>query len=131
MSQSHRANYARCSVQQHLGPDAESLDVPWAEFSGDSSDPVSFTVPTADPVDPYVEMQVYDVAEFTHEIRVNGTPLSGFDIAPGEGWQYWMDTVDAADMVAGENTLQFARDTATDDAFVVGMATVHWKEPVD
>ena len=86
MSQSHRVNYARCSVQQHLGPDADSLDVPWAEFPGDSSDPVPVSVPTADPVEPYVEMQVYDVTAFSHEIRLNGTPLSGFDIAPGEGW---------------------------------------------
>ena len=131
MSQSHRATYARCPVQQHLGPDADSLDVPWAEFSGDRSDPVPFSVPTADPVEPYVEMQVYDVAAFSHEILLNGTALTGFDIAPGDGWQYWMDTIDATYMNPGETTLQFARDTATDDAFVVGTATVHWKEPVD
>ena len=31
-------------------------------------------------------------------------------------------------MVAGETTLRFARDTATDDV-AVGMATVRWKEP--
>lgn len=131
MSQSHRANYARCPFQQHLGPDRDSLDVPWAEFSGDSTDPASFTVPTAQPVDPYVEMQVYDVGEFTHEILLNGTTLSGFDIAPGDGWNYWMDTIDPAGMAEGENTLRFARDTATDDAFVVGTANVHWTEPVD
>jgi hypothetical protein len=126
-----RANYARCSFQQQLGPSADSLDLPWAEYSGDSTAPVTFDIATDDPVEPYVEMQVYDVAEFSHEIRLNGTALSGFDIAPGEGWQYWMDTIDPTYMKQGENTLQFARDTTTDDAFVVGTATVHWKEPLD
>ena len=128
---SHRANYARCSFQQHLGPSADSLDVTWADFSGDSTDQVTFTVPTDAPVEPYVEMQVYDVSEFSHEIRVNGTELTGFDIAPGEGWQHWMDTIADTQLQEGTNTLQFRRDRDTDDAFVVGTAVVHWKEPVE
>ena len=128
---SHRANYARCTVQQQVGPSADALDVPWAEFTGDRTDPVSFEVPTAEPAEPYVEVQVYDVSEFSHEILVNGEPLTGFDIAPGEGWQYWMDTIGAAHLHEGENTIQFRRDADTDDAFVVGTAVVHWKEPVE
>ncbi|GGO02157.1 MULTISPECIES: DUF7383 domain-containing protein [Haloarcula] len=126
-----RANYARCTFQQHLGPDEDSLDVPWAEFSGDSTDPVTFEVPTDVPAEPYVEMQVYDVDAFTHEICLNDEPLSGFDIAPGSGWQYWMDTVGADQLHAGANTLQFERDRDSDDAFVVGTAIVHWKEPAE
>ena len=54
---------------------------------------MGFEVPAADPVDPYVEMQVYDVEAYSHERHLDGDPLSGFDIAPGEGWQYWMDTI--------------------------------------
>jgi len=128
---SHRANYARVPVQQQVGPSADALDVPWAEFSGDSTDRISFEIPTDDPADPYVEMQVYDVSEFSHEIYVNGEALTGFDIAPGEGWQYWMDTIGAGHLREGDNTIQFRRDTATDDAFVVGTAVVHWKEPAE
>ncbi|MBX0296083.1 DUF7383 domain-containing protein [Haloarcula nitratireducens] len=128
---SHRANYARCTFLQHLGPSEDSLDVPWAEFSGDSTDRVTFDVPTDAPSEPYVEMQVYDVSEFGHEIRLNGESLSGFDIAPGEGWNYWMDTISTDHLRLGENTLQFRRDVDTDDAFVVGTAIVHWKEPVE
>jgi hypothetical protein len=127
----HRANYATCTFQQHLGPSADSLDVPWAEFVGDRTDKLTFEVPVADPVDPYVEMQVYDVSDYDHEMLVNGEALSGFDIATGTGWQYWMDTVVPARLHEGENTLQFRRNADGTDAFVVGTAIVHWKEPTE
>ncbi|MFC7026698.1 hypothetical protein ACFQJ5_02380 [Halomicroarcula sp. GCM10025324] len=126
----HRANYARCTFQQHLGPTVDSLDVPWAEFTGDETDVRTFEVPTADPRDPYVEMQVFDVGDYGHEILVNGASLSGFDIATADRWQYWMDTLEADHLREGENTLQFRRNAAGDDAFVVGTAIVHWREPV-
>ncbi|MBV0902069.1 DUF7383 domain-containing protein [Haloarcula salina] len=128
---SRRATYALCQFQQHLGPSADSLDVPWAEYSGDATDPATFEVPTSRPTDPYVQMQVFDVADFDHEIVVNGEPLTGFDIAPGEGWQLWMDTISPDQLHAGENTLTFRRNADSDDAFVVGAVTVHWKQPVE
>ncbi len=62
---SRRANYALCEFQQHLGPAADSLDVPWAEYTGNSTDPVSFNIPTSSSADPYVEMQVFDVEDST------------------------------------------------------------------
>ncbi|NHN64595.1 hypothetical protein G9463_15000 [Haloarcula sp. JP-Z28] len=128
---SRRANYALCEFQQHLGPAADSLDVPWAEYTGNSTDPVSFNIPASSSADPYVEMQVFDVEDFNHEIVVNGEPLSGFDIAPGEGWQLWMDTIAPERLHLGENTIQFRRNTDSKDAFVVGSVTVHWTEPVE
>ena len=76
-------------------------------------------------------MQVCDVSEFSHGIRLDGESLTGFDIDPGDGWQYWMDTISAGHLQAGDNTIQFRRDTETDDAFVVGPAVVHWTEPVE
>jgi hypothetical protein len=128
---SRRANYALCQFQQHLGPSADSLDVPWAEYTGDSTDPVSFDLPTSSPADPYVQMQVFEVEDFDHEIAVNGEPLSGFDIAPGKGWQLWMDTIAPERLHLGENTIQFRRDIDSKDAFVVGTVTVHWTEPIE
>ncbi|MFC6863124.1 hypothetical protein ACFQGE_06570 [Halomicroarcula sp. GCM10025817] len=127
----YRANYARCAFQQHLGPSADSLDVPWAEFTGDASDERIFEVPTADPRDAYVEMQVFDVGDYGHDILVNGAALSGFDIATGDRWQYWMDTLAVDHLREGENTLQFRRNTDGDDAFVVGTVIVNWREPVE
>jgi len=124
-----RANYAVVPFQQHLGQNAESLAVPWAEFVGDRTDAHEFTVPTDDAVDPYLELQAYDVEEYGHEIRVNGRSLSGFDIPPAEGWQHWMDTISGVDLTEGDNTLRVVRDADTTDAFVVGVVTVHWKEP--
>jgi len=126
----YRANYATVEFQTHLGQNEESLAVPWAEFVGDTTEPRTFTVPTDDAVDPYLELQAYDVEEFGHEIRVNGTSLSGFDIPPAEGWQHWMDTLAGSSLVEGENRIRIERDTSTTDAFVVGVAVVHWREPV-
>lgn len=127
----YRANYALVSFQEHLGPDPDGLDVPWASFSGDETEAHAFEVPTDDPSDAYVEMQVYDVGTFDHDLLVNGDALSGFDVPARDGWQYWMDTVTAARLTEGENTLRFRRDADSDDSFVVGTATVHWREPVD
>lgn len=123
----HRANYAQLHFGEHLGPDRSSLDVPWATFVGDASSTKTFEVPSA-PVDPYLELQAYEVGAFDHEILVNGDPISGFDLPPSEGWQYWMDAVTGAALHEGENTIQVCRDAAGDDSFVVGNVVVHWKE---
>ncbi|WP_255150493.1 DUF7383 domain-containing protein [Halorarius halobius] len=127
----HRANYALLPVLEHLGPDSGSLDVPWATFVGDRSSRLTFSVPTADPTDAYLELQAYDVDTYGHEIHVNGTALSGFDVPPGDGWQLWLDAVTDADLHAGENEVRVHRDTASEDAFAVGNVVVHWREPVE
>jgi len=127
----YRANYAMVSLQEQLGEDRDDLDVPWATFAGDETDVHTFEVTTDEPVEPYVEMQVYDVGSYDHELLINGEALSGFDVPTGHGWQYWMDTVTTARLREGENTLQFRRDTESDDSFVVGTLTVNWKEPVE
>jgi len=73
----YRANYALVSFQEHLGPDEDGLDVPWASHSGDKTDQHTFDVPTGDPQDAYVQMQVYDVGTYDHDVVVNDKPLSG------------------------------------------------------
>jgi hypothetical protein len=127
----YRANYALLDIREHLGTDSDDLDVPWATFAGDATSPATFSVPTDDPVDAYVELQAYDVGEYGHEILVNGDALTGFDVPPGTGWEYWMDTITGASLQQGENDLQVVRDTDGEDGFVVGTVTVHWKEPVE
>ena len=126
MAASH-ADYATVEFQYHLGQNEESLSVPWAEFVGDETPEETFTVPADEPVDPYLELQAYDVEAFGHEIRVNGTALTGFDVPPAEGWQQWMDTLSGASLHEGENTIRIERDTSTTDSFVVGVAVVHWR----
>lgn len=127
----YRANYALVTFQEHLGPDEAGLDVPWADFAGDSTQTRGFEVPTDDPTEPYVEMQVYEVGTYGHDLLINGEPLSGFDAPTCDGWQYWMDTITAARLTEGRNEIRFRRETESDDSFVVGSATVHWKEPVE
>jgi len=126
---SHRANYALCYFGELLGPDEAALDVPWAEFAGNRTTEASFEIP-AEPVDPYLELQAYEVGAFGHEIRVNDQSLSGFDIPPADGWQQWMDAITGVDLRVGENTLRVVHDGESDDSFVVGNVVVHWKETV-
>ena len=126
-----RPNYALVPFQQHLGQNDESLSVPWAEFVGDETDELEFTVPTDDATDAYLELQAYDVEEYGHQIRVNGVVLSGFDIPPNEGWQQWMDTLSGIDLQEGVNTITIERDKTSTDAFVVGVVVVHWTEPIE
>jgi len=127
----HRANYALLRFLEHLGPNETSLDVEWAAFVGDETTEAEFTVPASDPVDAYVELQVYDIGEFDHEIVLNGEPLSGFDVPPADGWQYWMDALGDRTLRSGTNTLQIRRDAAGEDAFAVGNVVVNWRALVD
>lgn len=126
-----RANYASVYIGAQLAPADRTLDLDWTTNAGDATAEFTFTVPTDNPTDAYVGLQAFDVAEYGHEILINDSPLSGFDIPPNEGWQYWVDTIVGAALQEGANTIRFRRDTDTDDAFAVGTVMVHWKEPVE
>jgi hypothetical protein len=131
MSDARRANYAVVPFQCHLGQNEEELSVEWAKFVGNESPELEFEVPTDDPTEAYVEVQAYDVGEYGHEIVVNDGALSGFDLPPADGWQYWMDTMTGTKLVEGTNTIRVTRDVSTPDAFAIGSIVVHWKEPVE
>lgn len=127
---SFRANYALVYVGAQLGPEKDALEVDWAEFVGDKSPVFEFDVPTADTIDAYLTLQAFDVGAFGHQVLINDESLGGFDIPPNEGWQYWMDALTEVALEEGTNTIQIVRDTDTDDSFVVGNVTVHWREPI-
>jgi len=126
-----RANYATVFVGAALGPEEGGLDLEWAADVGDATDDFEFAVPTGEAADAYVGLQAFDVGTYGHEILVNGESLTGFDIPPNDGWQYWVDTLSGARLAEGTNTLRIERDRSTMDAFAVGTVTVHWKEPVE
>ena len=125
------ADYATVSVQELLADDETALDLPWASFVGNRGDGHTFSLPAAAPVDPYLEIQAFDVSEYGHEIVLNGESLSGFDIPPAAGWQYWMDTIPESPLRTGDNTLRFERDATTSDAFAIGSVIVHWRASDD
>lgn len=124
-----RANYATIYVGAQLAPEDRKLDLDWATDAGDETAAHEFEVPTDRASDPYLGIQAFDVGEYGHGIRVNGDPLGGFDIPPGDGWQYWVDTLADVSLREGTNELRIGRDTSTQDAFAVGNVIVRWKEP--
>jgi hypothetical protein len=126
-----RANYATVFVGAALGPEDDGLDLEWARDVGDATADLEFTVPTSGAEDAYVGLQAFDVGTYGHEILVNGESLTGFDIPPNDGWQYWVDTLSGARLAEGTNALRIERDRSTRDAFAVGTVTVHWKEPTE
>lgn len=126
----HRANYALVEFGEHLGDNESMLDIEWAEFVGNRTSKREFVVPTTEATDAYLELQAYEVDSFGHDILINGDPVSGFDIPPAPGWQYWMDAITGPVLADGENTIQIRRDEESDDNFVVGTVIVHWREPV-
>ncbi|MFC4550010.1 MULTISPECIES: DUF7383 domain-containing protein [Halorussus] len=128
---SHRANYALVNVGAHLGPNKDALDVPWADYAGDATAEFDFEVPTGEAVDAYVGLQAFRVGRYGHELLVNGEALSGFDVPPSDGWQYWEDAITDVELREGTNTLRVLRDTETDDSFAVNNVTIHWREPVE
>ncbi|MFC7047090.1 hypothetical protein ACFQH6_18335 [Halobacteriaceae archaeon GCM10025711] len=131
MDDATRANYALLDVLEHLGDDEDALDVPWATFAGNRTSRLTFEVPSSDVTDAYFGLQAFDVGAYGHEVLVNDEPVTGFDIPPRDGWQYWVDSVTGTALVEGENSFRVVRDAATEDNFVVGVVTVHWKEPTE
>lgn len=126
-----RANYATVYVGAQLGPEKRRLDLDWATYVGNATDEYEFEVPVPKTRDAFVGLQAFDVGDFGHEIEVNGAVLSGFDIPPNDGWQYWMDTLTGASLHEGTNTVRVVRDVDSRDAFAVGTVLVQWKEPGD
>ncbi|MFB6256938.1 MAG: hypothetical protein ABEH58_09490 [Haloplanus sp.] len=130
MSVSLRANYATIYVGAQLAPEARKLDLDWADDVGNETAALEFEVPATEATDGYVGIQAFDVDEYGHEILINGDSMSGFDIPPSEGWQYWVETLgDDVSLSEGVNTVRIVRDEETTDAFAVGTVTIHWKEP--
>lgn len=127
----YRANYALVTVGSHLGPDKQAIDVPWADFVGDATPEFEFEVPTGEATDAYIGLQAFRVGSYGHEILINGESLSGFDVPPADGWQYWEDALTHAELQEGTNTLRVVRDEDSDDSFAVNNVTVHWREPVE
>jgi hypothetical protein len=125
-----RANYAVVYAGAQLGPEDRSLGLDWAERVGDETPVYEFEVSTDDTHEPFVGLQAFDVGSYGHEIEINGETLSGFDIPPNDGWQYWVDSLTGASLHAGTNTIRIRRDPTTDDALAVGTVRIHWKEAI-
>jgi hypothetical protein len=125
-----RANYAVVYVGAQFGPEDRSLGLDWAEQVGDETAVYEFEVPTDDTHEPFVGLQAFDVGSYGHEIEINGETLSGFDIPPNEGWQYWVDSLTDTSLHAGTNTIRIRRDPDADDAFAIGTVRIHWKEAI-
>ena len=83
MTERRHSNHARIAILEQLGPQ-EDPALPWATFGGDRTDAYTFSVPTAEAADAYIQLQLYDVDTYGHEILLNGDPLDGFDLPPAD-----------------------------------------------
>lgn len=127
---SRRSNHALVSFQAELGPEDASLGLEWADHVGDATPDRAFEVHTDDARDAFVGIQAYGVGDYGHEVIVNDTPLTGFDLPPHDNWQYWLDSVTGTALRDGTNRIRIERDVESDDCFAVGTVLVQWTEPI-
>jgi hypothetical protein len=80
--------------------------------------------------DGYLLITVRSVDLESHEIKINGEKLSGFDIPkpPGnsDAWFTYMDRIQPGLLHSGMNTIQIIR--VGNDDFVIKDLVVHWRE---
>ena len=125
-----RATYETVFIGEQLGPEDIRLALEWAEYVGDETREVTIDI-DGEPTDGLFGLQAFEVGTYGHEVVINGEPLSGFDIPPNDGWQYWMDALTGATLQSGENTIKIVRDPGSDDAFAIGMMVLQWKDSAD
>lgn len=124
-----RSDFVAIYFGEHLGDNANDLNVPWATFVGNQTTVKNFYISDQPAGNAYLMLQAYDVHQTGHRILINGQNLSGFDIPRETGsWQTWMDVIDSGLLRFGNNTIQIQRDADTGDNFVVGNVVIHWRE---
>jgi len=77
--------------------------------------------------DAYLLITAHNVSIQSHEIRINNSNLSGWDIPiHNPGWQTWMDRIQPGVLHSGTNMITITR-TSNDD-FTVKDIVVNWRE---
>ncbi|MCA9884071.1 MAG: hypothetical protein KC546_18325 [Anaerolineae bacterium] len=125
-----RGNFALVPFGEHIGDNATDLDLPTVPFVGNQSTLKSFNIEGHPVNSSYILVQTYDVDVESHEIFVNGMPLTGLNFPEHSGWETWMVALKEGLLKQGMNTIQIVRDTRTTDDFIVGNVVIHWQEYV-
>ena len=124
-----KANFTIVVFNEHLGNNVADLNAPAFTFVGNQTILKSFNIPGISTDSGYLIIQVLDVKNQGHRIRVNGTDLPGIDIVRTREneWQDVMDVIPAGILQQGNNTIQILRASGGDN-ILVGNAVINWKE---
>jgi hypothetical protein len=126
-------NFAIVRFDQLLGPKDTGIADPDIPFVGNQTSEREFWIDGMPAGEGYVLIQAADVGSYGHRILINGVDLPHHDLNPESARQTWrlsMDIIPDGILAQEANTIQIVRDSSTEDDFVVGSATIHWREVV-
>lgn len=126
-----RADYEVIPFWEHLGDKAGDISTP-ARFVGDQTTERNFYVGQRPVGLGYITLQLFDVHDSGHHIKINGQELGGTDIRKhgvSDHWFTWTDIIESGILRQGNNTIQIVR-TGGGDNFIVDSVIVNWREEV-
>ena len=124
-----KANFEVIWFYQHLGDNDGDLPTN-AQWEGDATSERVFHIEGRPTGTGYITLQVYDVEQNDHQIKINGRFLPGYDIRPSgtKTWATWTDVIEHDVLRQGRNTIQIVRNRSDHDNFIIDNVIVHWKE---
>ncbi|MHC4278179.1 MAG: DUF7383 domain-containing protein [Planctomycetota bacterium] len=124
-----RADYEIIHFWEHLG-DKEGDISTSATFVGNQTTVRNFFIGQAPYGPGYITLQLYDVHNAGHQIKINGVNLGGADIrkhAKSDNWYTWTDVIEGGKLKQGNNTVQIVRASGGDN-LVVDSVIINWRE---
>lgn len=124
-----RGDFTNRTFGEELGDIAGQLSKPGFVFKGDESSKKEFEI-EGNPTGGYLLMQVYDIHDSKHRVKINNNYLPGSTEVHGEPgrWETWMEEIPGGFLKKGNNTIQFVRDTSVGDNFLIATVAIHWRE---
>ena len=127
-----RADFEVIEFREHLGDKKGDLSTPYP-FLGDASSVRNFFIGSPPKDDAFITLQVFDVQDSYHRIKINGMDLPGWDIAlhgVNNRWYTWTDIIPRNYLRTGNNTVQILRNTGSGDNFIINYVIINWREDV-
>jgi hypothetical protein len=124
-----RADFEVINFWEHLGDKKGDINTS-AKFVGDQSTVRSFYIGQRPLGAGFVTLQLFDIQNSGHHIKINGQELAGMDIPKhpaADRWLTWTDTIESGILRQGSNTIQIVR-TSSGDNFIVRSVIVNWRE---
>ncbi len=124
-----RADFEVISFWEHLGDKAGDINTS-AKFVGNQTTVRNFSIGQPPLGRGYITLQLFDVHDGGHHIKINGQELGGADIrkhSKAGYWLTWTDVIGYGILKQGNNTIQIVRAGGGDN-FIVDSVIVNWRE---